>query len=164
MSFNRIAKQKSKFAANQSREWDEFAYFRYRAYSWRIICLQAQSPIYLPLEATLETRMMIKERVSIYVIIMLWCRFSLFVVTAEAWISLSAAIRIIVQRSKTFDYLIGRHAEIHYLIFRGTGRKVRRTRKFPRRMTGKFMVILGMYECADLHPTPSLSYRVSSVL
>lgn len=90
--------------------------------------------------------------------------FSLFVTAAEAWISLSAAVRIIVWRSKTFDYLIGRHAKTHYLIFLGTGRRERRTRKFPRRVTGKFVVILGMCECADLCPTPSLSYRVSSVL
>lgn len=62
--------------------------------------------------------------------------FSLFVVAAEAWISLSAAVRIIVRRSKTFDYLIGRHAKTHYLIFFGTGRRKRRTRKFPRRVTG----------------------------
>lgn len=45
MSLDRITKQRGKFAANRSKEWNEFAYSRYRVYSCRrIICLRAWSP------------------------------------------------------------------------------------------------------------------------
>lgn len=168
MSLNRIAKQKSKFAANQSKGWDEFAYSRYRAYSWRrIICLQARSSIYFTYRQRRRSRQGWWSKNDVSLSMQLWrfdVFFSLFVVAAEAWISLSTAVRIIVRRSKTFDYLIGRHTEIHYLIFRGAGRRERRKCEFPRRATGKFVVILGICECADLCVTPSLSYRLFSVL
>lgn len=55
--------------------------------------------------------------------------------------------------SAIFDYLIGRHVEIH-LIFRGAERRETPHVQVPTKGDeGKFVVILGMRECANLCST-----------